>query len=212
MKLNGDDRNSLKKNHRHLFMIFMIALQRKLDELLLKGAVLHLPNSRHFLFFATLDKAKSQIKLLYLHSTTLELVLENYSIVSIGFDDQTQKLYLAYSSKDYLQIRFTPLFELERQRNFLESHYLKLTNEVLPQIAIQNQWPIIENHCIQRVILDNITQDCWYLQLPKTNKPAYRQLNSRQLGSAVYLAISMSLNGHSFVQWLNHCSLSFRNK
>ncbi|MEM6842117.1 MAG: hypothetical protein AAF632_07810 [Bacteroidota bacterium] len=90
--------------------------------------------------------------------------------------------------------------------------YLRLTNEVLPQMASQQRLPIRFNHCFQRIILDMLFQDCWYNHLDRTSKiPAYRQLSEDQLVQAVTIARSM-VDSSQTVNRLNRQSLVYRGK
>ncbi|MEM6753420.1 MAG: hypothetical protein AAF630_10665 [Cyanobacteria bacterium P01_C01_bin.38] len=70
----------------------------------------------------------------------------------------------------------------------LRQEYLRLTNEVLPNIAKQRKFPVRFNHCFQRIILDNIFGCCWYDALDKSKGAAYQQLNATQLEKAISLA------------------------
>ncbi|MEM9831149.1 MAG: hypothetical protein AAF944_10960 [Bacteroidota bacterium] len=90
--------------------------------------------------------------------------------------------------------------------------YLRLTNEVLPQMASQQCLPVRFNHCFQRIILDTLFEDCWYNHLDRTSKiPAYRQLSEDQLVQAVTIARSM-VDSSQTVNRLNRQSLVYRGK
>lgn len=100
---------------------------------------------------------------------------------------------MAYSKTDYLQVRQVPFEALKSHRQLLE------------------QWPIQEDHCLQRVVLDALFQDCWYNHLSRS-KPAYRQLDNLQLGQSLQLLSRMEREGKSLVAALNVSSLTFRGK
>jgi hypothetical protein len=90
---------------------------------------------------------------------------------------------------------------------------MDLTANKLPQRASSNNWVIIFDHCFQRVVLDNVFDDCWYNKLDKNSQtPAYKQLDKEQLKQAITIAEDMINNGHSRVKELNNQSLEYRGK
>jgi len=54
----------------------------------------------------------------------------------------------------------------------LIDNYLRLTRDMLPRMARNERcdWPIREDHCFQRVVLDTICGAIWYAHL---GRPAY---------------------------------------
>ena len=92
----------------------------------------------------------------------------------------------------------------------LVSRYLILTKEVMPEMARdpQSKWPVRNDHCFQRIVLDAVCDGIWYQYLAR---PAYRHLNHDQAARAVQLCediIAHRVNLHD----LNRQSLSWRGK
>lgn len=95
----------------------------------------------------------------------------------------------------------------------LQKKYLHVTGETLPNLSRENNWVIRQNHCFQRVILDNIFGDVWYNYLDKDGeKPAYQQLDRDELEQALELANKMQRYGSEKVDELNRKSLRVRGK
>lgn len=94
----------------------------------------------------------------------------------------------------------------------LRSRYLELTNRTLPQLARQRGFPVSDNHCFQRIILDNILGQCWYSVLPRGKTPAYKQLSESQLQQAIALAEAIITQPNSYLEQLNQNSLNWRGK
>ena len=93
-----------------------------------------------------------------------------------------------------------------------QQQYLHLTNQVMPEVAREQYWPVRLNHCFQRIILDILFQDCWYHHLNRTSRiPAYRQLTNNQLAQALTIARQM-IDSPAIVRQLNQQSLAYRNK
>ena len=93
-----------------------------------------------------------------------------------------------------------------------QQQYKHLTNQVMPEVARQQHWPVRLNHCFQRIILDTLFQDCWYNHLDRANRtPAYRQLSEQQLEDALAIAQRM-LDSPETVRQLNRESLRYRGK
>ena len=88
--------------------------------------------------------------------------------------------------------------------------YLHLTKEVLPALARKDlrNWPVSEDHCFQRIILDHICGGVWYEYL---DRPAYKSLTKDQAQRAVKLCEDIA-NGHEDLQKLNQQSLIWRGK
>lgn len=98
--------------------------------------------------------------------------------------------------------------DLEQLRNY----YLKLTNQVLPQLAKTRQFPVRYNHCFQRIVLDNLFGCCWYEVLQRDRTPAYKQLNEQQLQQAIAIAEAIQTEPNEYIQQLNQNSLRWRQK
>lgn len=101
------------------------------------------------------------------------------------------------------------LFEEARARHDLERRWLRLTQDDLPAVAKELGWPICEDHCFQRVLLDAACGACWYDKIPK--RPAYRFAPDEVLMRAVDLAAAV-LDGQEDMTALNRQSLGFRGK
>lgn len=187
----------------------MANLTQQLNHLLKQGAELFHPGGKAPLLFAEADDDWNEISTLTLEKTGLQQ--NRYQITAADFDEATGKLYVAFSETEYLQIRPLAFEALKSHRQILEQWYLLLTREKLPQQAQVEQWPIQQDHCLQRVVLDNLFQDCWYNHL-KRSKPAYRQLDNLQLGQALLLLYRMEQEGEPLVAVLNVSSLTFRGK
>lgn len=94
----------------------------------------------------------------------------------------------------------------------LRSQYLELTNRTLPDLARSRQFPVQDNHCFQRIILDNLFGRCWYEVLDRTKDSAYKQLSEEQLESAIALANTIIAQPDDYLQKLNQNSLYWRRK
>jgi hypothetical protein len=68
-------------------------------------------------------------------------------------------------------------------RAALERRWLDLTKHELPARARTEGWPLVFDHCFQRVLLDHATGGCWYDAIPK--RPAYRHAPEPVLREAV---------------------------
>jgi hypothetical protein len=98
------------------------------------------------------------------------------------------------------------------RRSQLRSQYLELTNHVLPNLATSRNFPVCDNHCFQRIILDNLFGRCWYEVLERQREPAYKQLTEAQLEQAIVLANTIIAQPDSYLQKLNQNSLKWRSK
>ena len=88
--------------------------------------------------------------------------------------------------------------------------YMHFTKEVLPSLAKKKSpdWPVYEDHCFQRIVLDTICGGVWYEHL---KRPAYKNLKDEQAKLAVYLCEDI-VNGKANLNQLNQQSLSWRGK
>ena len=68
----------------------------------------------------------------------------------------------------------------------LINSYLYLTKNVLPSLAKDGSrtWPVVEDHCFQRIVLDTICGGVWYEFI---DRPAYKHLTIEQVSAAVQL-------------------------
>lgn len=92
----------------------------------------------------------------------------------------------------------------------LISRYLILTKEVMPQMARDPgiRWPVHNDHCFQRIILDIVCNGVWYEHLAR---PAYKHLSREQAIYAVQLCEDIIAN-RADLQNLNLQSLMWRGK
>ena len=92
----------------------------------------------------------------------------------------------------------------------LVQRYLHFTQTVMPQLALtlKNQWPVQNDHCFQRIVLDNICGGVWY---DHVLHPAYKHLSLQQAENAVQLCENI-IDGSMDVVDLNRKSLSWRGK
>lgn len=91
------------------------------------------------------------------------------------------------------------------------SRQLPAFNEkILPSLAHSNRqdWPVREDHCFQRIVLDTICGDVWYKHL---DRPAYKNLTHEQAYRAVRLCHEIA-KGHADLRQLNNQSLIWRGK
>ncbi|MGB3723761.1 MAG: GCN5-related N-acetyltransferase [Pacificimonas sp.] len=92
-------------------------------------------------------------------------------------------------------------------RAALEQEWLRLTRDVLPELATTRGWPIRFDHCFQRVLLDQVFGGVWYGHV--SGRPAYRHLNDDDLRRALLLAGDIA-SGRADLAGLNRQSLSWR--
>ena len=94
----------------------------------------------------------------------------------------------------------------------LRSRWLSLTQEQLPARARAQRWPLREDHCFQRVLLDAACGGRWYDHVPA--RPAYRHLDPDRLARAVALAERLATEPDAVVllRELDARSLSWRGK
>ena len=99
---------------------------------------------------------------------------------------------------------------MTKKNDDLVSVYLHLTKEVLPALARNGRrnWPVSEDHCFQRIVLDHVCRGVWYEYL---DRPAYKNLKKDQVQRAVKLCEDIA-SGHADLQKLNQQSLIWRGK
>ena len=99
---------------------------------------------------------------------------------------------------------------MTNETDHLVSAYLHLTKEVLPALARNGRrnWPVSDDHCFQRIILDHVCGGVWYEYL---DRPAYKNLTADQAQRAVKLCEDIA-DGHKDLQKLNQQSLIWRGK
>ena len=92
----------------------------------------------------------------------------------------------------------------------LRAAYVRRVTEELPRAARREGWPIREDHCFGRVVLDNVFCDAWYDHVD--GRPAYEHLSAAELEAAVDLADRMLEAGRPVVEALNRNSLRWRGE
>ena len=102
----------------------------------------------------------------------------------------------------------TSLFVMTHKE--LIQRYLTLTREVMPRMARTSGtcWPVRDDHCFQRIVLDHVCGGIWYDHL---ERPAYKHLDADQASRAVGLCEDI-IAGHADLAALNNRSLAWRGK
>jgi hypothetical protein len=92
----------------------------------------------------------------------------------------------------------------------LVSRYSVMTKETMPQLACttHKNWPVRNDHCFQRIVLDTVCGGVWYDQLPR---PAYKHLSREQALQAADLCDDI-IAGKADLVALNTQSLIWRGK
>ena len=98
----------------------------------------------------------------------------------------------------------------KEEKDTLIATYMHLTKEVLPSMARSDRtnWPVSEDHCFQRIILDQICGGVWYEHL---GRPAYKHLTKDQAQRAVELCRDIA-DGRADLRQMNQQSLMWRGK
>ena len=88
--------------------------------------------------------------------------------------------------------------------------YQYLTGTVMPALARSDKtgWPVRNDHCFQRIVLDAICDGVWYQHIAK---PAYKHLSDAQALQAVQLCEDI-IAGRANLADLNQKSLTWRGK
>lgn len=88
--------------------------------------------------------------------------------------------------------------------------YQHLTGTVMPELARseKTEWPVRNDHCFQRIVLDAICEGVWYDHIAR---PAYKHLNDAQVLRAVELCEDI-ISGRVDLANLNQKSLTWRRK
>lgn len=92
----------------------------------------------------------------------------------------------------------------------LVSRYIVLTKEIMPHLArtSHKHWPVSNDHCFQRIVLDAVCGGVWYDYLLR---PAYKNLTHDQAANAVKLCNDI-ISGDADLIVLNKQSLQWRGK
>lgn len=88
--------------------------------------------------------------------------------------------------------------------------YQHLTKTILPELARakQTEWPVRNDHCFQRIVLDAICEGVWYDHIAR---PAYKHLSDPQALRAVQLCEDI-IAGRADLADMNRQSLAWRGK
>jgi hypothetical protein len=88
--------------------------------------------------------------------------------------------------------------------------YLHLTRTVMPALAqtSKRHWPVRNDHCFQRIVLDTICSGVWYDHIAR---PAYKHLSQAQAAEAVQLCDQI-IAEKTDLNVLNQQSLAWRGK
>jgi len=91
----------------------------------------------------------------------------------------------------------------------LRRRYRELVTTELPRAArTRGDWPVREDHCFARIVLDDVFDDVWYDHV--AGRPAYEHLPASRLREAVGTAERLLDEGKPFVEELNRQSLAWR--
>lgn len=92
----------------------------------------------------------------------------------------------------------------------LVSQYMVLTKSVMPKLArtTHSHWPVRNDHCFQRIVLDTVCGGVWYDHL---NRPAYKNLTRQQAEQAVRLCDQIIAGDADLVALIAQ-SLAWRGK
>jgi hypothetical protein len=95
-------------------------------------------------------------------------------------------------------------------RDNLVARYVHLTRTVMPRLARgeKRHWPVQNDHCFQRIVLDIICAGVWYDHIAR---PAYKHLNQMQALAAVHLCEQI-IADQIDITTLNQKSLAWRGK
>ena len=88
------------------------------------------------------------------------------------------------------------------------AHWFTLTRETMPALAQARGWPVCEDHCFQRILLDNALGRPWRTVLAP---PAYRNASEAQLMAAIVLGEAV-VAGEEDLHRLNRRSLELRGR
>lgn len=102
-------------------------------------------------------------------------------------------------------------FDLPQTNHLADvEQYLHLTRTVMPALAQTSKphWPVRNDHCFQRIVLDTICGGVWYDHIAR---PAYKHLGPAQAKRAVQLCDQI-IAETADLKALNRQSLEWRGK
>ena len=88
------------------------------------------------------------------------------------------------------------------------ARWFSLTRETMPGLAVPRGWPVCDDHCFQRILLDNALGRPWRAVLAP---PAYRNASEAQLLAAIALGEAV-VAGEEDLHRLNRRSLELRGR
>jgi len=89
--------------------------------------------------------------------------------------------------------------------------YLTLVTERLPAAAREaGTWPVDEDHCFARIVLDNVFGGRWDEHVD--GRPAYEHLSPDELDAAIDVAEQLLARGRPLVEERNERSLRWRDE
>jgi hypothetical protein len=94
------------------------------------------------------------------------------------------------------------------ERLALEARWLEMTRVTLPALAVARGWPVSDDHCFQRILLDNACGRCWYEVIAE--RPAYANAPDDVLAGAV--ALGEAAFAGADLDRLNANSLQWRGR
>ena len=103
-----------------------------------------------------------------------------------------------------------PLGDIAETREAAIERYLHLTKVTMPKMAKSpgDGWPVVNDHCVQRIVLDAVCGGVWYDQI---ERPAYKRMTSAQAEKAAQRCEDI-IAGRAELAQLNRQSLMFRGK
>ncbi|AGI69877.1 hypothetical protein OAN307_c45200 [Octadecabacter antarcticus 307] len=90
------------------------------------------------------------------------------------------------------------------------ARYVHMTRTVMPKLALgeKRHWPVQNDHCFQRIVLDTVCEGVWYDHI---TRPAYKHLSQTQALAAVHLCEQIIADQVDLTV-LNQKSLAWRGK
>lgn len=93
----------------------------------------------------------------------------------------------------------------------LRQRYRDTVFRDLPAAAREGEgWPVTEDHCFARIVLDAVFEDVWYDHVD--GEPAYEHLSPAELRRAISVAEAMLERGPAHAAALNRASLRYRGE
>ncbi|MEM9854194.1 MAG: hypothetical protein AAF841_07035 [Pseudomonadota bacterium] len=86
--------------------------------------------------------------------------------------------------------------------------YRHLTAEIMPALAPARGWPVSDDHCFQRIVLDTICGGVWYDHIAK---PGYQTMPAKMAAAAHKLCEDI-IAGREDLIALNAQSLAWRRE